>query len=271
MAPLDDYLRRWRLVPDGESLVTRTGCILPVRKDGRALLLKLATDADEHAAGALLAWWNGVGAARVFARDKCALLMEHAQEGRSLSGMARNGQDDEACRILCAVAARLHAPRHGPPPSVVPLARWFDALGPAAATHGGVLTRCDVQARALLAEPREMGTLHGDLHHGNVLDFGMRGWLAIDPKGLHGERGFDFAPLFGNPDLADPTRSVATVPKCFAQRLAVVSEAAKLERTRLLRWVLAWAGLSAAWSLDDATSAAVALQVAGLAAAELDR
>jgi streptomycin 6-kinase len=51
----------------------------------------------------------------------------------------------------------------------------------------------------LLAEPREVGVLHGDLHHGNVLDFGVRGWLAIDPKGLLGERGFDFANIFTNP------------------------------------------------------------------------
>ena len=236
-----------------------------------ALLLKLATDEDERAAGALLAWWSGDSAARVHARDDNALLMERAEGSRSLSGMARGDEDDEACRVLCAVAARLHAPRPAPPPHLVPLARWFDALGPAAATHGGVLARCDAQARALLAEPREVCSLHGDLHHGNVLDFGARGWLAIDPKGLQGERGFDLAPLFGNPDLADPMRAVATAPERFARRLAVVSEAARLEPARLLRWVLAWAGLSAAWSLDDGTSPVVAMRVADLAAAELDR
>ena len=252
-------------------LVTRTGRILPVRRDGEALLLKLATDEDERAAGALLAWWNGDGAARVFARDEHALLLERARGRGSLSGMAQEGQDDEACRILCTVAARLQAPRPGSPPGMVPLARWFDALGSAAAAHGGVLARCDAYARALLAEPRDIRALHGDLHHDNVLDFAARGWLAIDPKGLRGERGFDFAPLFGNPDLADPTRAVATVPERFVRRLAVVSEAAGLERARLLRWVLAWAGLSAAWSLEDGTSPAVALRMAGLAAAELDR
>ena len=242
-----------------------------MQRNGKALLLKLATDADERAAGVLLAWWDGDGAARVFARDERALLMERAEGGRSLSDMASSGRDDEACRILCAVAARLHAPRRDPPPRLVPLARWFDALGPAAATHGGVLTCCDAYARALLAEPREVCALHGDLHHGNVLDFGARGWLAIDPKGLRGERGFEVAPLFGNPDLADPEQAVASVPDRFARRLAVVSEAAGLERARLLRWVLAWAGLSAAWSLDEATSPAVALHMAGLAAAELGR
>ena len=269
--PLNDHLRRWRLTPDGEPLKTRTGSILPVRRDGAALLLKLATDEDERAAGALLAWWNGDGAARVHARDEHALLMERAEENRSLSDMARGGEDDEACRILCAVAARLHAPRPAPPQDLVPLAHWFDALGPAATTHGGVLARCDAQARALLAEPREVCPLHGDLHHGNVLTFGKRGWLAIDPKGLHGERGFDLAPLFGNPDLVDPTQAVATVPERFAGRLAVVSKAAGLEPARLLRWVLAWAGLSAAWSLEDGTSPVVALCVAELAAVEVDR
>ena len=242
-----------------------------MRRDGVALLLKLAADEDERAAGALLAWWNGDGAARVHASDDSALLMERAQGNKSLSDLARGDEDEEACRILCAVAAQLHVPRPDPPPHLVPLARWFDALGPMAATHGGVLARCEAHARMLLAEPREVCALHGDLHHGNVLDFGVRGWLAIDPKGLHGERGFDLAPLFGNPDLADPTRATATVPERFARRLMVVSETAGLERARLLAWVLAWAGLSAAWSLEDRTTPAVALCVADLAAAEMDR
>ena len=42
--------------------------------------------------------------------------------------MVAAGQDDEASRILCDVARRLHAPRPGPPPELVPLTRWFEAL-----------------------------------------------------------------------------------------------------------------------------------------------
>ena len=116
---------------------------------------------------------------------------------------------------MCTVAARLHAFRMKPLPELIPPAQWFRALEPAAATHGGILARCAETARALLAEPREVGVLHGDLHHENVLDFGVRGWLAINPKRLVGERGFDFANIFTNPDLVDPTRPVATEPGCF--------------------------------------------------------
>lgn len=42
--------------------------------------------------------------------------------------------------------------------------------------------------------------------------FGERGWLAIDPKRLLGERSFDFANIFTNPDLTDLAQPVARSP-----------------------------------------------------------
>jgi streptomycin 6-kinase len=267
----DSYLRRWSLTPDGSPIVTRSGRLLPVRQRGEPAMLRLATEAEESSGVGLMEWWDGDGAARVLARDGDVLLLERAEGAASLADMARDGCDEEACRVLCAVAARLHARRTKPLPELVPLPHWFRELDAAAATRGGVLVRCAQTAHALLAEPQEIGVLHGDLHHDNVLDFGARGWLAIDPKGLLGERGFDFANIFTNPDLADPTRPVAVEPGCFARRLEVVAEAARLERERLLRWILAWTGLSAAWFLNDGDSAGIDLRVAELAAAALDR
>ena len=144
--------------------------------------------------------------------------------------------------------------------------RWFAALEPAAARHGGILSLAAATARELLAEPQDVVVLHGDHHHGNVLDFGPRGWLAIDPKRLAGERGFDFANLFCNPDMA-----IATAPGRLARQAAVVADAAGLDRRRLLRWILAWAGLSAAWYLEDEEPAELPLEVARISAAELAR
>lgn len=265
------YLSRWDLVPDGDPIVTPMGRLLPVRRGGEPAMLKLTLDEDERFGGLLMEWWDGGGAARVLARDDAAILLERAQGAASLAEMARTGRDDEASRVLCAVAARLHAPRPGPPPELVTLDRWFRDLEPAAAAHGGILVRSAQAARTLLADPREVVPLHGDLHHDNVLDFGERGWLAIDPKRLIGERGFDYANIFTNPDLADPTRPVSTLPGRFARRLEVVTQAAGLERRRLLQWILAWTGLSAAWYLGDGDPAKVDLAIAHMAAAELDR
>jgi len=265
-------LTLWNLVPDGDPILTPAARLLPVLRDGEPAMLKISHEEDERFGGVLMEWWDGEGAARVLARNDEALLLERATSSASLTKMAQSGRDDEACRILCATAARLHARRPKPYPDLIPLVYWFRDLEPAAAAHGGVLVQCAEAARALLAEPREVGVLHGDLHHGNVLDFGARGWLAIDPKRLIGERGFDFANIFTNPDLADPTDPIATKPGRFTRRLDIVTDAAGLERRRLLLWILAWTGLSAAWLLaDDDPLVRINLQVAELAAAELRR
>ncbi len=47
------------------------------------------------------------------------------------------------------------------------------------------------------------------------------------------------------------------------------TDGADVERARLLLWVLAYAGLSASWSLEDGDNPALALAVAEIAAAEL--
>ena len=263
------HLEQWGLVPDGAPILTLNSRLLPVRRRGQAAMLKLFSE-EERVGGDLMAWWAGDGAAAVLAHDDAAVLLERAEGTASLADMAREGRDDEACRILCAVAARLHAPRDTPVPSLTGLPERFYSLMAAAPAGPAVLAHCADTARSLLAAPREMGVLHGDLHHENVLDFGPSGWRAIDPKGLIGERGFDFTALFRNPDGTDLSYPVAVIPERFRRRVDVVAEAAGLERDRLLRWVLASAGLSAAWSLEDGMSPDVALTVAELATALLD-
>jgi streptomycin 6-kinase len=107
-----------------------------------------------------MVWWNGKGAARVLAHTGDAILMECAERGPSLANNARNGADDEASRAMCAVLAQLHAPRDPPSPALIPLTEWFDALGPAAEIHGGILcvaveTEADLLATQPSSRPRE--------------------------------------------------------------------------------------------------------------------
>lgn len=263
---LDDYLARWDLTPDGDPITTHSSVLLPVRRDGMPAMLKIAREAEERSGARLMVWWNGMGTARVLHHDGDALLLERALGDGNLVAMARSGRDDDATRIICTVAANLHTPRGLPLPALIPLSHWFKELEPAAARHGGILVHAAATARELLADPQDLVVLHGDIHHANILDFGPRGWLAIDPKGLVGERGFDFANIFRNPDLA-----IATAPGRLARQARVVAEAAGLNRVRLLKWVLAFAGLSAAWHLGDGEKSELDHAVAELAAAELAR
>lgn len=72
-------------------------------------------------------------------------------------------------------------------------------LASASVAHGGVLRLSALAASDLLSAPQNEVVPHGDVHHGNILHFDERGWLAIAPKGLFGECGFDYANLFCNP------------------------------------------------------------------------
>jgi streptomycin 6-kinase len=229
-------------------------------------MLKIALAPEEKDGAGLMQWYAGAGAARVLARDDDAVLLERARDAPSLARMVREGRDDEASRIICETVAALHTQRAAPPPTLVPLDVWFGALWPAAATHGGVLRTAATVAGKLLAGPQDVRVLHGDIHHGNILNFGPRGWLAIDPKGLMGERAFDYANLFCNPD-----HNVATQLGRLTRQLAVVSRAAGLDAGRLSAWVTAWAGLSATFLMEDGLPPEGALRVAALAAAEMGK
>jgi streptomycin 6-kinase len=262
------YIDRWGLVPDGNLIVTHSSKLLPVRRNCEPAMLKIALGQEEKNGASLMIWWNGIGAARVLEHDGNAILLERASGCRSLTDMVANERDDEASRIICEVVAKVHSHRQSAAPKLVPLTSWFRALDQMASREGGALARSAEIARMLLSDPRDVVVLHGDIHHANILDFGARGWLAVDPKGLEGERGFDYANLFCNPN-----HSTATAPHRLARQVNVVAEAAKLERRRLFQWVVAWVGLSAAFLIEDGGEAHVktTLQIADIAAAELDR
>ncbi len=161
---------------------------------------------------------------------------------------------------------------NGPAPDgLIPLDIWFKDLFPAAAKHGGLLVRAAMDASTLLPAQQEIMPLHADLHHDNVLDFEERGWLAIDPKSVIGDCAFEYTILFCDPDLADPEPPVATLPGRFERRLEIVLAKSGLERERLLKWILAWCGLSAVWFLgDDDPLAEINLSVAEHAIVALD-
>lgn len=267
---IDHDVRKWGLTPAGSPIVTHTSQPLPALFHGQPALLKVWEDADERHSRLLLQGCAGHGAARVLAHDDNAVVLERATGPRSLVTLANEGQDAEATRIICEVARKLHVPRRAPPPGLVPMTTWFESLAPTAQAHGGILGHAAVAAAELLASQREIVLLHADLRHENILDFGERGWLAIDPKRVIGDRTFEYTILFSDPDLGLPHLTIARRPEIFAQRLKIVSEAANLEVRRLLLWIPAWTWLSAAWRLGDNPDPEIELQVAEMALAALN-
>lgn len=280
------YLDLWGLVQDGRPVETPSSVLMPVRRGDERAMLKVARVDEERRGGGVMAWWAGRGAVRVLEHDDTAVLLERAVGPRSLaipvaSGLGTPGwerEDAHATEVLCDVARTLHAVDAAEPerpPGVVPLDRWFRDLLAVEGTLRGFLHRSAVTARELLADPWDETVLHGDLHHGNVLDTGTvqsAQWRVIDPKGLVGERGFDYANI-----VCNPTPEVAVSPGRLERQVEVISAAADLDRDRLLRWVVAWTGLSYVWHTSEDTGpdgpspSATAVLTVGRAAEQLLR
>ena len=85
--------------------------------------------------------------------------------------------------------------------------------------------------------------LHGDMHHFNVLRAVRAEWLAIDPKGLRGDRCFDVCHFFRNPH----NPSIAT----NARRLDIFCSELGLDRERTRAWALVHGVLDALWDFED--------------------
>lgn len=270
-------MKRWNLVSDGAPFATASSLLAPVRRaDGAPAMLKRALVAEEVRGNRVMVWWSGTavsaGCAAVLEHDDATILLERALGTRSLTELAEGIDDDSATRILCQTIARLHSvalPAHAGAPgapdepdasstvSALPtLTEWFADLLSRGDQHGGFLDRAAADARRLLADQRRSVVLHGDIHHGNVLDFGARGWLAIDPKGIVGDPIFDYLNLFCN-----PTPAVAVRPGRLARQVEVVADASGHDPETLLRWLRAWCALSATWFELDGLPAEPVLAV----------
>lgn len=244
---LEYYLKRWQLSINGETINTPSSQIVPViQTNGDEAILKLASCEEEKIGHLVMCWWEGEGAAKVLAHHDTALLMEKARDQQSLLTMALNNQADQATAIMCNAIKQLHTPRlKQPPTELISLQQHFLSLTKIAQTSPNIFAFCKKTADELLATEQDVVVLHGDIHHRNILDF-ERGWLAIDPKRVIGEKGFDYAHLLCNPDL-----SIANNPVYFAQQLNNIIDLSGIERTRIIKWIIAFAGLSAAWFIED--------------------
>lgn len=268
-ASVEEKLAQWNLTPIGDGFSTPSSHLHPVEWRGERAMLKVARIEEEAYGCRLLAWWDGDGAARVLEYDEFAVVL--AWGGDSLVPVSTSGDDDRATRVLCDVAQRLHAVSRRRfaqrPEGLIPLHEWFGALF-ARTDREGFNTRSAALARRLIdapLDPADLVVLHGDLHHGNVLDFGDLGWLALDPKYLVGHRIFDYTNI-----LCNPEQGLAEAH--FDRRVQLIAEHAHTDETTLIEWTIAWTGLSASWFAADGAHEheARALRIGALAERRLD-
>jgi streptomycin 6-kinase len=201
---VDQYCRDWNLQHPILLATTPTSTIYKVRFGTDSAVLKMFTPKGREfeAVGAIvLRCFNGNGSARLLKSDDDAHLLEYV-DGRHLRLLVDNGQDEEATRVVCQVIHALHSYAGPSPGELISMERNFRELFLRAEneTSSSIFVAGARMARTLIETPGEIRVLHGDIHHENVLESSTRGWLAIDPQCLVGERTYDVTNTFYNPD-----------------------------------------------------------------------
>lgn len=206
---------------------------------------------------AALRLWDGRGACRLLEADEehGALLVERVEPGTMLVDLAET-DDDDATALAAGVLRQLWAPVVEPADlrGLRPLDSWCAAYdrNREALSRGAdgfpaaIFQRADASRRDLLASTPGPTVLHGDMHHYNVLRDHRGNWLAIDPKGLAGDRCFDICQFFRNPrDRASP--------QVNRRRLDIFCAELGLDRQRTKDWCFVHAVLDACWSFEGPT------------------
>ena len=210
--------------------------------------LKPFDDVEDELRGEhYLAWRRGEGAVRLLGRDGHRMLLEYAGD-TLLSEVLDEEGDNAATAIAAEVMARLFSPsKHPAPPDLQPLRSGLPACSrrpkPIATPEAQSLyVEAAEIADRLLDDPHAVRPLHGDLHHDNILH-GPRGWLAIDPKGVLGDPGFDAANMFYNP--LEPRR-LCLDPERIAHMAESSPRRSARHRRAILDHAIAYGCLSAA-------------------------
>ncbi|MEV8589617.1 aminoglycoside phosphotransferase family protein [Streptomyces sp. NPDC051180] len=275
-----EFLGRWGLRVTGPSMYGVASLVLPVerRADGTPAALKFQLlDEESEGEPVALRVWDGAGSVRLLDHDAATgtMLLERLDETRPLSSLA---DTREALRIVAGLLARLVAV---PAPegmrrlgdiAVGMLAEVPAAVARLGAEDAAVLRDCAAAVREVAGEPGDR-LLHWDLHMGNVLAGGRGGgddrgrpggpgtggpgarepWLAIDPKPLAGDPGFDLLPALT--DRFDPD------PAEVLWRFDLLAEVAG-DRRRAAAWTLGRVLQNGLWDVEDGEPGLDAEQVA---------
>ncbi|MEO3978380.1 aminoglycoside phosphotransferase family protein [Streptomyces sp. CAU 1734] len=243
-----EFLDRWELRRTGDPLHGFAALALPVLcADGTPAVLKLQ-NLDEESAGEPVALraWAGEGAVQLLGHDPetNTLLLERLDWSRDLDGMP---DARDAVRIIAELLARLTA--LPAPPELRRLgdiaAGMLEEVPRRAALLGDdaerrLLLECAGAVREVAGESGDR-LLHWDLHYENVLGAGREPWLAIDPKPLAGDPGFELMPALANRFDPDDT----------LWRFDLMTGTLGLDRARAKAWTLGRVLQNSLWDLAD--------------------
>lgn len=222
-------------------------------EDGSEAVLKIGfdeTDSIVSSEAEFLKILDGDGAVKLLRSDenRRALLLERIVPGENLIKLA--AVDDE--RATTEAVKILKKIRRAPPENAVfsTLEKSVESFLRAEKTafdFASIKKAQKIFERLVGSSERRL--LHGDLHHENILSARREPFLAIDPKGIVGDFGFEISVFLNNPRGWLPANSNGR--RTARRRVERFGEAFAIEPRDLRDWAYAEAVLSAWWTIED--------------------
>nr|WP_217211114.1 aminoglycoside phosphotransferase family protein [Streptomyces sp. AC550_RSS872] len=243
-----EFLGRWELKVDGRPMHGVSALVLPVlRRDGTPAVLKLQL-LDEESAGEPVALraWGGDGAVRLLDHDEATgtMLLERLDSSRML---AHHPDVHESVLVIAGLLAHLTSfPAPAGLRHLGDIARDMLEQTPEALAHipdpeaRRIVADCAAAVREVVDDPGD-SLLHWDLHDENVLASERAPWLAIDPKPLTGDPGFELWPALAN--RFDPTD--------IRWRFDAMTDVLGLDRSRARAWTYGRILQNSLWDIED--------------------
>lgn len=198
---------------------------------------------------AMLKLYDGHGAVKFlkFDENRLALLIERLKPGQHLKNLF---SPHETKPIEIAVRA-LQKLRRKPPENheFVHLENWFAGFEKA---HDTQFPREAVNKAQKFYErlsAADSFLLHGDFHHENILSAGREDFLAIDPKGIVGQIGYEISVFLNN--QAWWLEGEADRREILNDAVLTFSQTFEIEPIVLRQWAYAQAVLSAWWTFEE--------------------
>jgi streptomycin 6-kinase len=225
-----------------------------VLADGQQAVLKLCVPGKEFITEKeALHYYQGNGIAELIDYDsnRGIMLLERLNPGETLKTIEN---DEEATRIAAGVMKKLHKPASASHFAVFPTIqdwsmghvklrqRFNGGIGP---LPEHLVTKAESFFPKLISTISNPQLLHGDLHHENILSATREPWLAIDPKGLIGEREYGVIQFLLN-NVPEMNKSKVT-----ERRVDIFVSELQLDKERILAWAFCHSILAAWWNVED--------------------
>lgn len=252
---ISNLANKWNLKINEEFDLSYNYVISATRKSGEKVVVKIYFPNDPEFLNQLnsLKIFNGDGSVRVLEYDSenFAILLEQAIPGKTLASI--NDEEKETL-IFCNTVKKLwKKPSYDYKfPNISDDLKdfdwYFDNQEKCKSLDEEVVKKAQKKFKYLVETQTDLYLLHSDLHHENILE-SKRGWLAIDPKGVIGEREYEMTPFMRNP-IKRAENNLLT-KEVLLKRLEIIIKELNLNRQRIIDWTFAQTVLSVIWSFQS--------------------